>query len=207
MIIFISLIIPVASTTVIAHKFDKSTYHYVKDNSFGANSNQILPSMENDQAIPELTVHQKELLKIPLNAVRVSLFYFAVIVIFLLIRLFMGQLSIWFRVVVGSTVFCILQGSRVIIILTCLHKANILNQAELSQSERRAQRQKWERTHSFQAERLQKELQTGAASGSCSSSMSKSSAPKSFPSQEHFRGNRQILDPNLLEQIIEESSV
>ena len=135
MIIFISLIIPVASTTFLAHNFDKSTYHYVKDNSFGANSNQILPSMENDQAIPELTDHQKELLKIPLNAVRVSLFYFAVIGIFLLIRLFMGQLSIWFRVVVVSTVFCILQGSRVIIILTCLHKANVLNQAELSQCE------------------------------------------------------------------------
>ena len=204
---FVSILLPVAIATIVAHRCDKLTYYYVKENSLGTNSNQILPIMEqggNNQAIQrqELTEHQKELLKIPLNAVRVSLFHFAIIGIFLLIRLFvfMGQLSILFRAVAVSSVFCFLQASRVVIILTCLHKANVLNQAELSQSQRRAQRQKWERTvrtHSFQAERHRNQEQTRTMSGSCSSSVSKTSAPKSFQTQDNFRGNRQILDPTL----------
>ena len=205
------MLLPVAMATIVAHRCDKSTYHYVRENSFGANSNQILPTMEqggNNQVIQrqELTEHQKELLKIPLNAVQVSLFHFAIIGIFLLIRLFvfMGQLSIMFRAVAVSSVFCMLQASRVVIILTCLHKANVLNQAELSRSERRAQRQEWERKHSFRAERHQSQSQPSTSSGS---GRSRISAPKSISTQNDFRVKKQILDPTLLQEIIEESSV
>ena len=116
----------------------------------------------------------------------------------------MGNLSLLFRVQVLVTLICVLQGSRVVIILTCLHKANVQNQAELSQSERRAQRQEWERKHSFREERHQNQSQPSTSSESCTSRIS---APKSFPTQNDFRGKRQILDPALLEQIIEESSV
>ena len=172
---------------------------------------QILPIMEqggNNQAIQhqELTEHQKELLKIPLNAVRVSLFHFTIIGIFLLIRLFvfMGQLPILFRAVAVSSVFCILQASRVVIILTCLHKANVLNQAELSQRERRAQRQEWERKHSFRTEKHKNQSQQSTSSRSGTSEIS---VPKSIPTQNDFRVKKQVLDPALLEEIIEESSV
>ena len=89
--------------------------------------------------------------------------------------------------------------ARVVIILTCLHKANVLNQAELSQSERRAQRQEWERKHSFQGGKHQ-----STSSGSGTSMIS---ATKSIPTQNDLRVKRQLLDAALLEEIIEESSV
>ena len=64
-------------STFIANICDRLTYAYVKDNTFGGNKNQVQPAnhQNNIQAAEnELTDHQKELLKIPLNAVRISLF-------------------------------------------------------------------------------------------------------------------------------------
>ena len=50
----------------------------------------------------------------------------------------------------------------------------------------------------------QNQSQPSTSSGSSTSTIS---APKSIQTQNDFRGKRQLLDPALLEQIIEESSV
>ena len=102
---------------------------------------------------------------------------------------------------------CSLQGLRIIVILTCLHKANESNQAEISRSERRAQRQEWERTHSFRAERIQtQEHRSAVSEGHLASSSRIISLKHSSPKTKSF-ARRQILDPHTLEEIIEETSV
>ena len=187
-ITFLATFLLIVFASIIAHICDRLTYHYVRSNSYAGNSNQSLPNNQNignNQVIQELTEHQKELLKIPLNAVQVSLSHFVVFGFLIVFRLLgMGNLSLLFRVQVLVTLICVLQGSRVVIILTCLHKANVQNQAELTQSERRAQRQEWERAHSFRTERHQYQSQPSTSSGSGTSMIS---ASKSIPTQNDVR--------------------
>ena len=58
------------------------------------------------------------------------------------------------KIQMGTMMICIIQSLKIIIILTCLHKATEANQAEISQAKRRADRQEWERLHSFKAKEL-----------------------------------------------------
>ena len=96
---------------------------------------------------------------------------------------------------------CIIQGSKIIIILTCLHKATEANQAEISQAKRRADMQEWERLHSFKAEQLRKQTLSSGPQPSTSSSATQGMKP--LPP---LRNQRQILDPELLEAIMEEET-
>ena len=184
------------SWTLIAHVCDRLTYAYVRDNTFARNSNQIGPTnhQHNLQAAEqELSDNQNELLKIPLNAVRISLLSFLPLMILPSLILIIGDnvISPITKIQMGTILICIIQSLKIIIILTCLHKATEANQAEISQAKKRTKNLEWEQYHSFKARKareqalLNNEPQPGTSSN-------------------------QILDPKLLEQIMddnEESSV
>ena len=107
----------------------------------------------------ELTDRQKELLKIPLNAIRMSMLSFLPFGVTIVLKFLMMDFPDLFRVQIFVMLCFVLQGSRIVIILTCILKANKINQVEISQAERRAQRQEWERTHSFRAQNPQRPRQ------------------------------------------------
>ena len=202
--VFLAYVLPVVFVTILAHKCDKLTYSHVKNNTMIGCSNQIFPIQDgNIQATEELTEYQREVLKIPLNAVKASLLSFSIFGFFGIMRILRGsyfsQMEILqvYPLAIGG-----LQGLRIVVILTCLHKANESNQAEISRSERKAQRQEWERTHSFRAERLH-----GNVSGEHFASASRIPSPKHSSSNTKSFARRQILDPHTLEEIIEETSV
>ena len=94
-----------------------------------------------------------------------------------------------------------MQGLRIVLILALLLKANQINQAEISQAEKRAKQQEWEMYHSFKAKKAREEAskninepQAGPSSGSLP-------APKPKPGPS---AKKPILDPTILEQIMEE---
>ena len=198
------------SSTFIAHVCDRLTYNYVKDNSFRKNMNQIGPT--NDQnniqlEDQELSEGQKELLKIPLNAVRISLMSFLPLMILPIIILIIGDnvLPPITKYHIGATITCMVQGSKIIVILTYLHKATEANQAEISQAKRRADMQEWERLNSFKAKQLRQQTQAQAQPSGPQPSTS-SSASQDAGSLPPPRNQRQILDPEVLEAIMEEES-
>ena len=129
----------------------------MKDNTFGGNKNQVRPAnhQNNIQAVEnELTDHQKELLKIPLNAVRISLLSILPLIFGLILKFVIGDnLTGLVRLNIALLMLCMLQGVRIVIVLTCLHKATETNQAEISQAKRRADMQEWERMTSFKAKK------------------------------------------------------
>ena len=129
---------PTFIMTCIGYVCDKKTYNYVKTNTFG-NENQ-------------LTEQQKMLLHIPLNAVKSSLLSFLPFFIIPLVRFF-GDVSDLARFHGHVIVFCFIQGSRITIILTCLLKANQVNQVEVSREQAREERRKWENENSFKAKK------------------------------------------------------
>ena len=98
----------------------------------------------------------------------------------------------------------VIQGSKIIVILTCLHKATEANQAEISQAKRRADMQEWERLHSFKAKQLRQQAQAQASGPQPSSSSSLAS--QDVRPMTPLRNQRQILDPELLEAIMEEET-
>ena len=165
--------------TCIGYICDKRTYNYVKTNSYG-NENQ-------------LTEQQKMLLHIPLNAVKSSLLSFLPFFIIPVIRFF-GDVSDLARFHGYVIVFCFIQGSRITIILTCLLKANRVNQVEMSREQAREERRKWEKENSFKA----KKAKTNVAL-----SEKRLSTNNIAQSDSRNKDGRQILDPSLLKMIID----
>ena len=196
-------------STFIANICDRLTYAYVKDNTFGGNKNQVQPAnhQNNIQAAEnELTDHQKELLKIPLNAVRISLLSFLPSIIGLVLKFVIGDnLTGLVRLNIALSMLCMLQGVRIVIVLTCLHKATEANQAEISQAKRRADLQEWERMTSFRAKRLRQQSQNNDTLSS-QPQPNTSSASQDKESLPSLRQQKQILDPDLLETIMEEET-
>ena len=148
-----------------------------------------------------LSDHQNELLKIPLNAVRTSMFSILPFGIMIILRFLLINYSDFVRTQLFVTLICAMQGLRIILILALLLKANQINQAEISQAEKRAKQQEWELYHSFKAKKAREEAsknineaQPGPPSGSLS-------APE--PKAE-FSTKKPILEPRLLEQLMEE---
>ena len=85
--------------------------------------------------------------------------------------------------------FCLIQGSRIVVILTCLLNANKVNQIELSREQAREERRKWEQETSFKAKKV---LHQQAIA---------SKTPQ--PTQT----GRQILDPTVLKMISEQTEM
>ena len=172
-------LMPIFIMTCIGYVCDKRTYNYVKANSFG-NENQ-------------LTEQQKILLHIPLNAVKSSLLSFLPFFIIPIIRFF-GDVSDLARFHGYIIVFCFIQGSRITIILTCLLKANKFNQVEMSREQAREERRKWENENSFKAKKATSNGTLGEK---------KTSSKNVEKSGRRNNERRQILDPSLLEMIID----
>ena len=198
------------SGTLIAFFCDRLTYLYVKENTFRRNQNQVGPSnhQHNIQAEDQgLSDHQRELLKIPLNAVRISLMSFLPLMILHILIVILGDnvISPITKLQIVNIIMCMIQSSKIIIILTCLHKATEANQAEISQAKRRADRQEWERLNSFKAKQLRQQTQAQAQSSGPQPSTS-SSASQDAGSLPPPRNQRQILDAEVLEAIMEEES-
>ena len=204
--IFLLNTIPTGAVTIVAHYCDKLTYKYVETNTFSRSSNgRMTKSNEdlettNSQGHP-FSDHQNELLKIPLNAVRTSMFSFLPFGIIIILRFLLINYSDFVRTQLFVTLICAMQGLRIVLILALLLKANQINQAEISQAEKRAKQQEWEKYHSFKAKKAREEAskninepQPGPSSGSLPASKQKLKSSTKKP----------ILDPRLLEQIMEE---
>ena len=178
----------------------------MKDNTFGGNKNQVRPAnhQNNIQAAENvLTDHQKELLKIPLNAVRISLLSILPLIFGLILKFVIGDnITGLVRLNITLLMLCMLQGVRIVIVLTCLHKATEANQAEISQAKRRADMQEWERMTSFKAKKLRQNNDTLSSQPQPSTS-SASHDKQPLPS---IRKQKQILIPDLLETIMEEET-
>ena len=175
----IILLMPTFSMTCIGYLCDKQTYNYVKTNTFG-NENQ-------------LTEQQKMLLHIPLNALKSSLLSFLPFFIIPLVRFF-GDVSDLARFHGYVIIFCFIQGSRITIILTCLLKANKVNQVEMSREQAREERRKWENENSFKAKKTKSNIAL---------SEKKPSTNKVEHSDSINKDKRQILDPSLLKMIMD----
>ena len=197
---FLVFLSPPLIVSCIAHHCDKTTFNYVKDHSLRGNSIEMTSNQREAEHNPqeeELTNRQKELLKIPLNAIRMSLLSFLPFGVTIILKFLMMDFPDLFRVQIFVMLCCVLQGSRIVIILTCILKANKINQVEISQAERRAQRQEWERTHSFRAQNPHQR-------------------PGQGPEHEQIHSHhdqrqsndlkRQTLDPGLLENIARDIS-
>ena len=148
-----------------------------------------------------LSDHQNELLKIPLNAVRTSMLSFLPFGTMIILRFVLINYSDFVRTQVFVTLICAMQGLRIVLILALLLKANQINQAEITQAQKRAKQQEWEKYHSFKAKKAREEAskninepQPGPSSGSLP-------APEQKPEPST---KKPILDPRLLEQIMEE---
>ena len=188
--------------SLVGHCFDNLTCEFVKDNSFGGNLNQAQGINDNQG----LTEHQRELLKIPITAKKVSLFSTLPGIIALAIKFGFGVDDI-VRIHLMATLVSLQQTIRIVIILTCLLKANEANQVQLSAEERRQARIDWERTHSFRYQENYKQArqalgldQPPQPGPSCQPSQARN-IQRQTPSH-HQERKRQILDPGLLEQII-----
>ena len=125
----VMLLIPTFVLSFIGYHCDKKTLKHVKDNTIGDQNH--------------LTEHQKMLLRIPLNAIKTSLISFLPYIIIPMVKYF-GNVSDLTRFHCHIALFSFIQGSRIIIILTCLLKANKVNQIELSREQAREERRKWE---------------------------------------------------------------
>ena len=197
---FLVFLSPPLIVSCIAHHCDKTTFNYVKHHSLRGNSIEMTSNQTGAEHNPqeqELTDRQKELLKIPLNAIRMSLLSFLPFGVTVILKFLMMDFPDLFRVQIFVMLCCVLQGSRIVIILTCILKANKINQVEISQAEKRAQRQEWERTHSFRAKNPHRRTGQGPEH-------------EQIPSHHIQRKSndlrRQTLDPGLLENIARDIS-
>ena len=181
----VMLLIPTFVLSFIGYHCDKKTFKHVKDNTFG------------DQT--HLTEHQKMLLRIPLNAVKASLISFLPYIIIPMVKYF-GNVSDLTRFHCHIALFSFIQGSRIIIILTCLLKANKVNQIELSREQAREERRKWEQETSFKAKKAK--VQNSPAEID-----SNSRSPVSIMSGKTQGSNQLVLDPALLKMIAEETEL
>ena len=186
--------------SLVGHCFDNLTCEFVKDNSFGGNLNQAQGINDNQG----LTQHQRELLKIPLTAKRVSLLSISPGLLLLVIKLVLKFDDI-VRIHLFFTILSLQQSLRIVIILTSLLKANEANQVQLSAEERRQARIDWERTHSFRYQENYKQArqalgldQSPQPGPSCQPLQARNIQLQT--SYHHQERRRQILDPGLLEQ-------
>ena len=195
---FLAIVIPFGIlSSLVGHWFDTQTCNFIKENTYGGNGHQAQGN--NNQG---LTDHQRELLKIPITAKRVSLLSISPGAIILLVRLGLEFNDIN-RFHVLNTILAVLQSLKIAIILTCLLKANEANQVQISAEERRQAMIEWERIHSF---RYKKNYQQAAQALEQSlpgpSSQSSAAINTQQQASSHQERRRQILDPALLEQII-----
>ena len=86
--------------------------------------------------------------------------------------------------------FCFAQGSRIVVILTCLLNANKANQVEVSRQQAREESRKWEQETSFKAKKALHQQAEEAR---------KTSQPT--------QTGRQILDPTVLKMISEQTEM
>ena len=184
-----SNIVPTGLLTIVAHICDKLTYEYVRTHTFLRSADRKMIKPENHQESAEdqepLSDHQNELLKIPLNAVRASMFSFGPIVMIIILRFMMKNFSGFARTEMFVTLICIMLGCRIVLTLSLILKATEANQAEISQAKKRAKNLEWEQYHSFKARKAREQaLQNNEPQPGTSSN--------------------QILDPKLLEQIMED---
>ena len=199
---FLVLVIPGILIGLVGHCFDNLTYKFVKDNTFGGNLNQAQGINDNQV----LTEHQRELLKIPITAKRVSLLSMIPGFLAIVIKLVFKFDDI-VRIHLILTILSLQQSLRIVIILAALLKANEANQVQLSAEEQRQARIDWERTHSFRYQENYKQArqalgldQPPQPGPSCQPSQARN-IQRQTPSH-HQERRRQILDPELLEQII-----
>ena len=137
---FLVVVLPGILIGLVGHCFDNLTYKFVKDNTFGGNLNQAQGINDNQV----LTEHQRELLKIPITAKRVSLLSMIPGFLAQVIRLFLNDAIV--RIHLILTILSLQQSLRIVIILAALLKANEANQVQLSAEERRQSRIDWEQT-------------------------------------------------------------
>ena len=203
-VLFLVVVLPFGILVgLVGHCFDNLTYKFVKDNTFGGKANQAQGIINDGQG---LTEHQRELLKIPITAKRVSLLSISPGFMLIVIRLVFKFEDI-VRVHLFFTILSLQQSLRIVIILTALLKANEANQVQLSAEERRQARIDWERTHSFRYQENYKQArqalgldQPPQPEPSCQPSQARNIQRQT--SSHHQERRRQILDPGLLEQII-----
>ena len=188
---------------LVGHWFDRQTYDFIKEHTYGGNANQEQGFADNQSSPQGLTEHQKELLKIPLTAKRISLFSITPALMLIAMKLIWTDDHI-VRLHLLWTIFAVLSCLRIIIILKCLLKANEANQVQMSAEERRLEMIKWERTHSYRFLKQQEEARQALESPlpGTSSQSSNTRRTQQVGSSQHQQGKRQILDPGLLEQII-----
>ena len=203
---FLVLVIPGILIGLVGHCFDNLTYKFVKDNTFGGNLNQAQGINDNQV----LTEHQRELLKIPITAKRVSLLSMIPGFLAIVIKLVFKFDDI-VRIHLILTILSLQQSLRIVIILAALLKANEANQVQLSAEEQRQARIDWERTHSFRYQENYKQArqalgldQPPQPGPSCQPSQARN-IQRQTPSH-HQERRRQILDPELLEQIINDGN-
>ena len=202
-VVFLVVVIPLGIlVSLVGHWFDTMTCQRIKDNSYGGNYNQVQGFNDNQSSSQELTEHQKELLKIPITAKKVSLFSISPGIIVLAIKFVLGVDGI-VRIHSFITLLSLQQSIRIVIILTCLLKANVANQLQLTAEERRQEMIEWERIHSFRYKENYKQARQ-ALEQSLPGPSSQPSKARNNQQQasSHQERRRQILDPALLEQII-----
>ena len=202
-VVFLVVVIPLGIlVSLVGHWFDTMTCQLIKDNSYGGNYNQVQGFNDNQSSSQELTEHQKELLKIPITAKKVSLFSISPGIIVLAIKFVLGVDEI-VRIHSFITLLSLQQSIRIVIILTCLLKANVANQLQLTAEERRQEMIEWERIHSFRYKENYKQARQ-ALEQSLPGPSSQPSKVRNNQQQasSHQERRRQILDPALLEQII-----
>ena len=134
-VVFLVVVIPLGIlVSLVGHWFDTMTCQRIKDNSYGGNYNQVQGFNDNQSSSQELTEHQKELLKIPITAKKVSLFSISPGIIVLALKFVFGVDEI-VRIHSFITLLSLQQSIRIVIILTCLLKANVANQLQLPKKE------------------------------------------------------------------------
>ena len=203
-VVFLVVVIPLGIlVSLVGHWFDTMTCQLIKDNSYGGNYNQVQGFNDNQSSSQELTEHQKELLKIPITAKKVSLFSISPGIIVLALKFVFGVDEI-VRIHSFITLLSLQQSIRIVIILTCLLKANVANQLQLTAEERRQEMIEWERIHSFRYKENYKQARQALEQSlpGPSSQPSKARNNQQQASSHHQERRRQILDPALLEQII-----
>ena len=94
-----------------------------------------------------------------------------------------------------------MQGLRIVLILALLLKANQINQREISQAQKPAKQQEWEMYHSFKAKKAREEASKNKNDPQPGPSSHSLPAPEPKPGPS---AKKQILDPRLLKQIMEE---
>ena len=117
---FLIKLLPIVILTITAHVCDKLTYKYVETNTFSRTSGGRMTKPNEDQENINtqnhpLSDHQNELLKIPLNAVRTSMFSILPFGIMIILRFLLINYSDFVRTQLFVTLICAMQGLRIVL--------------------------------------------------------------------------------------------